>query len=197
MNLVIKYTITGVTNVSQLTNDTETLGITGLNFVGCNAATTMALTNAVATNNSDKASVLPAVNNFTSGTYVDKIIAITIPNTLDGTTINYLSVLLSNIGINSDIVGVEFIGLNRTETNNIAAFANHVIIRNSINFSVSKSRLIISIPNKSSILSFATTANDLVGADAAAIMALMNAARPALATSFQGAILNLRITYKN
>jgi hypothetical protein len=56
-----------------------------------------------------------------------------------------MSVFLSNIGINSDIVGVEFIGLNRTETDITAAFANHLTIRNSISFSVSKSRLIISV----------------------------------------------------
>jgi len=116
MNLVVKYTITGAANVAQLTNDATALGINGVNFIGCNTDIAMALGSATAANNSDKATILPAVNNFTSGTYVDKIVAISIPATFNGTTVNYMSVFLSNIGINSDIVGVEFIGLNRTET---------------------------------------------------------------------------------
>lgn len=145
MNLVVKYTITGAANVAQLPNNATYLGTTGVNFVGCAPNIAMTLANAVATNNSDKATILPAVNNFTSGTYVDKLIAINIPAVFDGTTVNYMSVFLSNIGINSDVVGVEFIGLNRTETATIAAFANHLTVRNSITFSVSKSRLIISV----------------------------------------------------
>lgn len=144
MNLVVKYTITGAANVAQLPNDATALGITGVNFVSCVSSVAMDLTNPVATNNSDKATILPAVNNNTSGTYVDKIISITLP-TLDATNVNYMSVLLSNIGINSDICGVEFIGLNRTETDLVAAFANHLTVRNSISFSSSKSRLIISV----------------------------------------------------
>lgn len=145
MNLVVKYTITGAANVAQLPNNATDLGNTGVNFVGCAPNIAMALANAVAANNSDKATILPAVNNFTSGTYVDKIIGINVPTGFDATTVNYMSVFLSNIGINSDIAGVEFIGLNRTETATIAAFANHLTVRNSITFSVSKSRLIISV----------------------------------------------------
>jgi len=143
MNLVVKYTITGAASVAQLPNDATALGITGVNFVGCNPNIAMTQANATAANNSDKATILPAVSNTTSGTYVDKIISIVIPATFDGTTVNYMSVFLSNIGINSDIVGVEFIGLNRTETDVIAAFANHLTVRSNISFSVSKSRLII------------------------------------------------------
>lgn len=154
MNLVVKYTITGAANVAQLPNDATALGITGVNFVGCATNVAMALGNAVAVNNSDKATILPAVSSTTSGTYVDKIVAIAIPATFNGTTVNYMSVLLSNIGINSDICGVEFIGLNRTETDLVAAFANHLTVRSNISFSSSKSRLIISV---------LTAANNIAG----------------------------------
>ncbi len=145
MNLVVKYTITGAADVAQLPNDATALGITGVNFVGCNPNIAMTAANATAANNSDKATILPAVSNTTSGTYVDKIISITIPATFNGTTVNYMSVFLSNIGINSDIVGVEFLGLTRTETDTTVAFANKLEVFRTISFSVSKSRLIISV----------------------------------------------------
>lgn len=197
MNLVVKYSITNVPNVAQMPNDATAQGITGINFIGASCDKAMALANPVAANNSNKGSILPSTNNMSKGTYVDKIVEITMPATLDATTINYLSVPLSNIGINTDIVGVEPLGLNKDEANNVASYLRHATLLNSLVFSVSKSRLIMTIPNKPFNLEFATTAADLAGVDAAAILALMNAARPALAAFFQNARLNLRITYKN
>jgi len=144
MNLVVKYAITGAANTAQLPNDGSVLGITGTAFVGAEPGVNMTLVNTTAGNNSHKATILPAVNKNSKGTYVDKIVAITLP-VIDGTTRNLMSVTLANLGINSDIVGVEFIGLNRTETATTAAFANHLAVRNSISFSVSKNRLIIDV----------------------------------------------------
>jgi hypothetical protein len=144
MNLVVKYAITGAANTAQLPNDGTLLGITGTAFVGAEPAVNMILANTTAANNSHKATILPAVDKNSKGTYVDKIVAISVPN-IDGTTKSFMSVTLANLGINSDIVGVEFIGLNRTEAANTAAFANHLTVRNSISFSVSKNRLIIDV----------------------------------------------------
>ena len=197
MNLVVKYSITNVPDVAQMPNDASAQGITGINFSGASCSKQMALANPVATNNSDKGSILPSTNNMSKGTYVDKIVEITMPATLDATTINYLSVPLSNIGINTDIIGVEPLGLNKEETDTVASYLRHATLLNSLVFSVSKSRLIMTIPNKPFNLEFSTAAANLAGGDAAAILALMNAARPALAAFFQNARLNLRITYKN
>jgi len=197
MNLVIKYTAKNTPVVAQLTNDAAALGNTGVNFVGCATNITMTLANATAVNNSDKASIIPTVSNISDGTYVDKIVSIVMPATIDGTTINYFSTSLNNIGILQDVIGVEFLGLTRTETDTVAAFISHSTIRDSLHYSISKNRLIFSIPAKPSQLSFATTTADLVAVDANAILALMNGARAALATAFQGATINLRITYKN
>lgn len=197
MNLVVKYSITNVPNVAQMPNDATAQGVTGINFIGAACDKAMALTNPVAANNSNKGSVLPSTNNMSKGTYVDKIVEITMPAALDATTINYLSVPLSSIGINTDIIGVEPLGINKDEAANQAAYLRHVTLLNSLIFSVSKSRLIMSIPTKPFNLEFATTGADLVAVDAGAILALMNAARPALAAFFQGARLSVRITYKN
>ena len=145
MNLVVKYSITNVPNVAQMPNDATAQGITGINFVGCEPAVNMTLANTTAANNSHKGTILPANSTISKGTYVDKIVEITMPATLDGTTANFMSVKLADIGINTDITGVEFIGLNRTETANTAAFANHATVRNSLHFSVSKGRLIIQV----------------------------------------------------
>jgi len=144
MYLVVKYKITGAPNVAQMPNDTSDLGITGVNFVGCSVGINMALANSTAANNSHKSSILPANNNISGGTYVDKIESILIP-TLDATSINYLSVPLNSIGINSDIVGIELLGFNRNETANVAAFALYRTLSTLISFSVSKNRLIIEI----------------------------------------------------
>lgn len=197
MNLVVKYSITNVPNVAQMPNDATAQGVTGINFIGAACDKAMALANPVHANNSNKGSILPSINNMSKGTYVDKIVEITMPAALDATTINYLSVPLSSIGINTDIIGIEPLGINKDEADNQAAYLRHVTLLNSLVFSVSKSRLIMSIPTKPFNLEFATTAADLAAGDAAAILALMNAARPALAAFFQGARLNLRITYKN
>lgn len=144
MYLVVKYKISGVAPVAQMPADNSALGITGVNFVGCNVGINMALANGIAANNSHKASILPANASISGGTYVDKIESILLP-TLDGTTTNYLSVPLDSIGINSDICGIEFIGLNRTEEAAVAAFSSHRIVRESVDFSVSKNRLIIEV----------------------------------------------------
>ena len=144
MNLVVKYAITGAANAAQLPNDGTALGITGVNFVGASCGINMALANPVAANASDLATILPSTNNINKGTYVDKVIAITLPN-LGGTTVNYASVTLDKIGINTDIIGVETLGLNRVETANQAAFAKHFILEANLGFSVSKNRLIITI----------------------------------------------------
>ena len=93
MYLVVKYKISGAADVAQMSNNTAALGIAGINFVGCNVDVAMALTNGAHTNNSDKASILPANASMSGGTYVDKIESILLP-TLDGTTTNYLSCLL-------------------------------------------------------------------------------------------------------
>jgi len=144
MYLVVKYKISGADNVVQMPNDATALGITGVNFVGCSVGINMALTNGTAGNDSHKASILPANASISGGTYVDKIESILLP-TLDGSTTNYLSVPLDSIGINSDICGIEFIGLNRTEEAAIAAFSSHNTVRSSVDFSVSKNRLIIEV----------------------------------------------------
>lgn len=144
MYLVVKYKISGAANVAQMPNDATDLGITGINFVGCNVGVDMALANGTAANNSHKASILPANSSISGGTYVDKIEAILMP-TLDGTTTNYLSVFLDKIGINTDVAGVECIGLNKDEGDATAAFSNHRTVQANLNFSVSKNRLIIEI----------------------------------------------------
>ena len=144
MYLVVKYKISGAADVAQMPNDNTALGITGVNFVGCNVPISMVFANGTATNNSHKASILPANSSNSGGTYVDKIESILLPR-LDGTTTNYLSVPLDSIGINSDVCGVEFIGLNRTENDTIAAFSSHRTVRANVDFSVSKNRLIIEV----------------------------------------------------
>jgi len=155
MYLVVKYKISGAANVVQMPNNATDLGIIGINFVGCEVGINMALANGVAANASHKASILPANASVSGGTYVDKIESILLP-TLDGTTTNYLSVTLDKIGINSDICGVEFIGLNRTEEAAIAAFSSHRTVRDSVDFSVSKNRLIIEVLAAANEISGAT-----------------------------------------
>lgn len=145
MNLVIKYTTPTPANTAQLANDTTALGNQGINFVGANCDLAMALTNPVAVNNSDKASIIGSVNNISDGTYVDKIIGVRLPATMDATTVNYLSVTMLNIGINKDIVGVETLGLTKVETANQAAFAKNQLLNN-LSYSVSKGRLIVAVP---------------------------------------------------
>ena len=145
MNLVIKYSIKNTVNAAQMPNDATDQGINGINFVGANVNLAMALAQPAAVNNSDKGSILPSTNNLSDGTYVDKIIAIAMPAVLDATTITYLSVTLDRIGINKDIIGVEVLGLNRNETNTIAAFARNVLLNSNLGFSVSKYRLIVTV----------------------------------------------------
>ena len=145
MNLVIKYSIKNTVNPAQMANDATVQGITGVNFVGASTNLAMALANPVAANNSDKGSILPSTNNLSDGTYVDKIVAIAIPAVLDATAVTYLSVTLDKIGINTDIIGVETLGLNKTETNANAAFARNVLLDSNLGFSVSKNRLIVTI----------------------------------------------------
>jgi hypothetical protein len=145
MNLVIKYSIKNTVNAAQMPNDATAQGINGVNFSGASVNLAMALAQPVSANNSDKGSILPSTNNLSDGTYVDKIVAIAIPAVLDATTVTYLSVTLDKIGINTDIVGVEILGLNRTETNVVAAFAKNVLLDSNLGFSVSKNRLIVTI----------------------------------------------------
>lgn len=145
MNLVIKYSIKNTVNAAQMPNDATAQGITGINFVGASVNLAMALANPASANDSDKGSILPSTNNLSDGTYVDKIVAIAIPAVLDATTVTYLSVTLDKIGINTDIIGVESLGLNRTETNTVAAFARNVLLNNNLGFSVSKNRLIVTV----------------------------------------------------
>jgi len=155
MYLVVKYKISGAANVAQMPNNASEFGNAGINYVGCEVGVNMVLANGTGANNSHKASVLPANASMSGGTYVDKIESILLP-TLDATTSNYLSVTLDKIGINSDICGVEFIGLNRTETDTIAAFHSHNTVRNSVDFSVSKNRLIIEVLAAANAISGAT-----------------------------------------
>ncbi len=145
MNLVIKYSIRNVPATGQFTGAAAADGITGVNFIGCTVTLAMALGNTTATNVGYKGSILPSTNNISDGTYVDKIISIQMPTTLDATTVTYLSVTLDKIGINTDIIGVEILGLNRTETATVAAFAKDVLLQSNISFSVSKNRLILAI----------------------------------------------------
>lgn len=145
MNLVIKYSIKNTINATQMPNNTTDQGINGINFVGANVNLAMALAQPAAANNSDKGSILPSTNNLSDGTYVDKIVAIAMPAALDATSITYLSVTLDKIGINTDIIGVEILGLNRTETDTVAAFARSVLLNSNLGFSVSKNRLIVTV----------------------------------------------------
>lgn len=145
MNLVIKYSIKNTANAAQMPNDATAQGITGVNFVGASTNLAMALANPIAANNSDKGSILPSTDNLSDGTYVDKIVAIAVPAVLDATTVTYLSVTLDKIGINTDIVGVETLGLNRVEAANQAAFARNVLLDSNLGFSVSKNRLIVTL----------------------------------------------------
>lgn len=145
MNLVIKYSIKNTVNAVQMPNNATDQGINGINFVGANVNLAMALAQPAAANNSDKGSILPSTNNLSDGTYVDKIVAIAMPAALDATSITYLSVTLDKIGINTDIIGVEILGLNRTETDTVAAFARSVLLNSNLGFSVSKNRLIVTV----------------------------------------------------
>lgn len=145
MNLVIKYSIKNTINATQMPNNTTDQGINGINFVGANVNLAMTLAQPVSANNSDKGSILPSTNNLSDGTYVDKIVAIAMPAALDATSITYLSVTLDKIGINTDIIGVEILGLNRTETDTVAAFARSVLLNSNLGFSVSKNRLIVTV----------------------------------------------------
>lgn len=145
MNLVIKYSIKNTVTAAQMPNNATDQGINGINFVGANVNLAMALANPVAANNSDKGSILPSTNNLSDGTYVDKIVAILMPAALDATAVTYLSVTLDKIGINTDIIGVEILGLNRTETDTVAAFARDVLLNSNLGFSVSKNRLIVTV----------------------------------------------------
>lgn|SRR5574343_30182 len=206
MNLVIKYSIKPTDTVAipvttQFSNDTTDQGNQGINFKSAEVSTTMVVTNPTQTNNSHKGSILPSTNNISDGTYVDKIIAVTMPLTIDGTTYNYLSVTLNKIGINSDIIGIEPLGLTKAEvvgTN--AAFLRHSTMLNSLIFSVSEGKLIIVIPKKSPYLETITTEAaiaDPAGNAANQIGTYINTFRKSVATEFQGLTLNLRITYKN
>ena len=145
MNLVVKYSIKNIANAAQMPNDASAQGVAGVNFIGASTNLAMTLSNPTPSSNTNKGSILPSTNNLSDGTYVDKIVAITMPAALDATAVTYLSVTLDKIGINTDIVGVETLGLNRTETNTVAAFARNTILEANIGFSVSKNRLIVSI----------------------------------------------------
>lgn len=146
MNLTVKYLIKNTPNTAQLPNDATSLGVTGVNFIGANCPLAMTpLANPVAANASNKASILPTTANISSGTYVDKIVSVQIPDVLDATTVTYLSASLDKVGILNDIVGIEILGLNRTETATTAAFAKNVILDANLGFSISKNRLIITI----------------------------------------------------
>ncbi len=145
MNLTVKYSINNTPNTAQLPNDATALGVTGVNFIGASCGLDMALANPVAANASTKASILPSTANISSGTYVDKIISIQIPAVLDATAITYLSATLNKIGINNDIIGIETLGLTRTEGAATAAFAKNVLLDANLGYSISKNRLIITI----------------------------------------------------
>ena len=145
MNLTVKYSINNTPNTAQLPNDGTALGVTGVNFIGASCGLGMALANPVAANANTKASILPSTANISSGTYVDKIISIQMPAVLDATTTTYLSATLDKIGINNDIIGIDTLGLTRTEGAAIAAFAKNVLLDANLGYSISKNRLIITI----------------------------------------------------
>lgn len=146
MNLIVKYSITNTPVTAQLANNATDLGNAGVNFVGANCPLAMTpLANPVANNASDKASILPSTANISSGTYVDKIVSVQIPAVLDATTVTYLSATLDKVGILNDIIGIEVLGITKTETATMAAFAKNVILNANLGFSISKNRLIITI----------------------------------------------------
>ena len=146
MNLLIKYDIKNVPAIAQYTDDANySTGITGENFIGTIVTNyTLALGNQTAANNSHKGSILPSTNSISTGSFVDKVVGITLP-VLDATTTNTHVTPLLNLGINGIIVGVEILGIVRTEAANVAAYGYNsgldTIVR-----SVSKGRLVLNIP---------------------------------------------------
>ena len=90
--------------------------------------------------------IVPTTNNISSGTYVDKIVSLQLPAVMDAGAVTYLSASLSKFGINTDVVGIEILGLNRTEVAaTTAAFAKNAVLESNIGSSVSNNRLIVSI----------------------------------------------------
>lgn len=143
MYLTIKYKILGSPNSAQMPANNSAQGNAGVNFVGTNVALgTMAMTNPTAANNTHQGVIVPEYDRNTDGTYIDKIISITLP-ALTGTAFNYLSLKFSNFGINTEIIGVEPLGFTRDEAANTAAYNRPVEMLANMSFSVSKNRLII------------------------------------------------------
>lgn len=146
MNLIVKYTAKNLPAGAQMPNDNTAQGIIGVNFIGAATTLAMALANPVAANNSDKGIIVPTTNDISTGNYVDKIVSLQLPAVMDATTVTYLSAPLTNVGINTDVIGIEVLGLNRTEAAGVtAAFAKNVLLEANIGTSVSNNRLIVSI----------------------------------------------------
>lgn len=146
MNLIVKYTATNLPAVAQMPADATAQGNAGVNFIGAATNLAMTLANPVAANNTTKGIIVPTTNNISSGTYVDKIVSLQLPAVMDAGAVTYLSASLSKFGINTDVVGIEILGLNRTEVAaTTAAFAKNAVLESNINSSVSNNRLIVSI----------------------------------------------------
>lgn len=146
MNLIVKYTATNLPAVAQMPADGTAQGNAGVNFIGASTNIAMTLANPVGANNSDKGIIVPTTNNISTGTYVDKIVSLQLPALMDATAITYLSASLSKVGINTDVVGIEVLGLNRTEVAGVtAAFAKNVTLEANIGTSVSNNRLLVTI----------------------------------------------------
>lgn len=174
MNLIVRYSIKGSPDSAALVaGAVAPLGVAGVNFKGVNVAVgTMAMSDVVlAAQPVEVGVIVPSYSGISDSTYVDKIISIEIPTLTAagaGGTITYLSIKQSNLGVNSQIIGVETLGFTREEQsgqNPVAAYLGATSLSAYIEYSVSIDRLIIKMTEE-----------------------LLN---------FSGATLHLRITYKN
>lgn len=167
MNLIVKYSIKGSPDSSPLQNDGSALGNTGVNFTGADVTLgTMSMSDLAVANKNGV--IVPAYSGISDSTYVDKIISIELPNLGGAGITNYLSIKQSNLGVQSDIIGVETLGFTRQEVYGVApvaAYLGSTSLSSYIEYSISRNRLIIK----------------------------MNANL----NTFSGATLHLRITYKN
>ena len=196
MNINVRFKTSKPANTAQLPNDLTELGVQGVNFKDCFVNTsTMVLNNPGAANNSNKGSIIPSIDTLHSKVNLETIVEIAMPDTIDGTSINYFSFNYNNIGIDGDIVGIIPLGVKRDETNTVASFLYHPTILSNLTFNVSKNRLFICVPNKGYFLEFDSANANLVAADTAALLTLINNARKPVNTYLQGTKLVLKIIY--
>jgi hypothetical protein len=132
MSISVIYINPKPANFAQLSDDATSLGISGVYFLGCKVSVAMALTNATANSDANKATILKKIDSSSSHNIVNKMISVPLPDTLDGTTSNFISTYLSDLGIYSKIKGFRFMGLERPSANNIADFSMDPVVANSI-----------------------------------------------------------------